>query len=52
VRFKKSEVRRKRQWKDFDLFTIQGLEMPVIWYLNKTRIGRNTVRVGAIPENR
>jgi hypothetical protein len=42
---------KKNQWKAFDLFTTEGLKMPIIRYLNRTGIGRNTGMVGAIPEN-
>jgi hypothetical protein len=31
-------VKKKRR-KDFDLFTVEGLEIPVIWYLNKIGTG-------------
>jgi hypothetical protein len=33
------------------LFTTEGLEMPIILYLNKTGVGRNTGIVEAISEN-
>jgi hypothetical protein len=47
----KIKLNVKKQWKAFDLFTTEGLEMPIIRYLKKTRIGRNTGMVEAIPAN-
>jgi hypothetical protein len=39
---------KEMRWKDFDFFTI---EMPIMRYLNKTRIGRNAGKVETISEN-
>jgi hypothetical protein len=33
---------KKKRWKAFDLFTTEGLEMPIVWRLNKIGIGKNT----------
>jgi hypothetical protein len=42
---------KKKRWKAFELFTTEGLEISIIGYLDKIRIGWNTGMVEAISEN-
>jgi hypothetical protein len=42
---------KKKRWKALDLFTREELETPIILYLNKAGIGRNTGMVEPISEN-
>jgi hypothetical protein len=50
-KLKKVQVKEKKRWKAFDLFTAEGLEVLVIRYLDNTVIGRNTGRIEVIPGN-
>jgi hypothetical protein len=44
--------KKKNLWKALGLVTTGGVGMPIILYLNKTRIGRYTGMVGAISEDK